>query len=644
MTDTRKDKRAPVSLKVRFKSATVDEFIEHYSRDVSNGGIFIKSSQPLAIGTLLKFQFQLQDESALIRGVGRVVWTRAPEAAQADQPAGMGVKFIKVDDASRAMVARVVDAHEAGTGEFEAGRATATAAERPSKPVSDLPPFDTMPPSEPPPSSSTPPPEAPPSEPPAGTPFFPDTSSAEEPLPEDRTEVRQAAEFLAAALSEGGTDPVAAAEAEAKAAEARARTAEIEAKRRADAEAAERVRALEVALPSMIVDESVTVPSASPAARRPSEAPAQGRSAAESTYRPQATEPLILQAPSASPSPAPTIDATHDAVPRSGEVGAAAPRRSPLVPLTVLAVVVGVAAFVALRGSPSEPTPSDPVPGVVAAPPEPSPEPLAVPEPTPPAQPPFPSPSPEPEATPEPSPEPSLAPSPEPSLAPSPEPSPAPSPEPSPVPTPAPEAAAPDAGAARREVASTVAVQIRTSPKSLKLLMNGKVVPGREPLVQLPVGVPVTFKASAPGRFAEERTLTPSADTKVERFFLTAKPFVVNVTSDPPGARIAAGTRRADAPARIDLADSVHGPLTVQARLSGYQLARTTVPVKSFSERTDAMEADVHFKLVVMPAGAPPEPDVDAAEAGAPPAATPSAPSEPAPSPEPAAPTPAPAP
>ena len=29
MTDTRKDKRAPISLKVRFKSATVDEFIVH---------------------------------------------------------------------------------------------------------------------------------------------------------------------------------------------------------------------------------------------------------------------------------------------------------------------------------------------------------------------------------------------------------------------------------------------------------------------------------------------------------------------------------------------------------------------------------------------------------------------------------------
>ena len=58
--DVRKSKRAPVSLKVRFKSATVDEFIEQYSADLSKGGVFIKSDKPLPPGTLLKFEFLLR--------------------------------------------------------------------------------------------------------------------------------------------------------------------------------------------------------------------------------------------------------------------------------------------------------------------------------------------------------------------------------------------------------------------------------------------------------------------------------------------------------------------------------------------------------------------------------------------------------
>ena len=53
--DTRKDPRAKiVSLNVRYKSATVDEFIENHSHDVSKGGVFIKTDKPFAIGTLLK--------------------------------------------------------------------------------------------------------------------------------------------------------------------------------------------------------------------------------------------------------------------------------------------------------------------------------------------------------------------------------------------------------------------------------------------------------------------------------------------------------------------------------------------------------------------------------------------------------------
>src|SRR4051794_15026934 len=205
MADTRKDKRAPVSLKVRFKSATVDEFIEHYSKDVSRGGIYIKSSQPMQVGTLLKFQFQLKDESALIRGVGRVVWTRVEEDATADNPAGMGIKFIKMDNDSRAMVERIVDAHEPEKGTYESGRYNATSAE---------------------PSSAPPPSE--------GGKFFPDLPPAVLPPPEDRTAVRQATQFLAAALTEGSTDAVATREAQEKAEQARQRQQEVEAERRAE--------------------------------------------------------------------------------------------------------------------------------------------------------------------------------------------------------------------------------------------------------------------------------------------------------------------------------------------------------------------------------------------------------------------------
>ncbi|MEO8799800.1 MAG: TIGR02266 family protein [Polyangiaceae bacterium] len=122
--DTRKDPRAKiVSLNVRYKSATVDEFIDNHASDVSKGGIFIKTSTPFPQGTLLKFEIRLAGDQSVIAGVGRVVWKREPAIAKPESPAGMGVKFIKLDDASRAVIDKLVatreDAGHAYSSELE---------------------------------------------------------------------------------------------------------------------------------------------------------------------------------------------------------------------------------------------------------------------------------------------------------------------------------------------------------------------------------------------------------------------------------------------------------------------------------------------------------------------------------------------
>ena len=87
--DTRKDRRVKiVSLNVRYKSATVDEFIENHSYDVSKGGIFIKTPTPFPPGTLLKFEIRLAADQAVIAGVGRVVWKREPGLSTQERPGG----------------------------------------------------------------------------------------------------------------------------------------------------------------------------------------------------------------------------------------------------------------------------------------------------------------------------------------------------------------------------------------------------------------------------------------------------------------------------------------------------------------------------------------------------------------------------
>jgi uncharacterized protein (TIGR02266 family) len=115
MSDDRKDQRVKVpTLKAKYKSATVDEFIDQYAGDISRGGIFIKTPKPSNIGQLLKIEIQLKDGAPVISAVGRVVWRR--EQPEGGQAAGMGIKFIKLEPESVPVIERIVERKAPGEG------------------------------------------------------------------------------------------------------------------------------------------------------------------------------------------------------------------------------------------------------------------------------------------------------------------------------------------------------------------------------------------------------------------------------------------------------------------------------------------------------------------------------------------------
>src|SRR6476659_777108 len=143
---TRRDMRTPITLKIKFKSSNLDQFIERYSVDVSRGGIFIRTKEPLPVGTQLKFEFQLQDASSLIAGEGTVVWIREHDPNRSGVAPGMGVRFDKLQSASLQVLEKILS-EKSRRGEaqmesrFDAGVRASTSAgsvtTAPAKPPSD---------------------------------------------------------------------------------------------------------------------------------------------------------------------------------------------------------------------------------------------------------------------------------------------------------------------------------------------------------------------------------------------------------------------------------------------------------------------------------------------------------------------------
>ena len=89
MRESRSFPRVPVHLQVRYQSGA--ELAQSFIESLSGGGVFIRTSQPLPIGTELVMDISVVDSGAdpePIRVRGKVVWERL-----VGREDGMGVTF-----------------------------------------------------------------------------------------------------------------------------------------------------------------------------------------------------------------------------------------------------------------------------------------------------------------------------------------------------------------------------------------------------------------------------------------------------------------------------------------------------------------------------------------------------------------------
>ena len=122
--------RVGVNVQVKVSSQDVDEFVEHFATNISRAGIFIQTRDPKPKGTILLFEIQLKGGKAAIRGKGEVIWTRTrSEDEPSTKPPGMGVKFLALDKASKAVVKRIMEI-KAGKDEIKS---------QPQPPVGSIP-------------------------------------------------------------------------------------------------------------------------------------------------------------------------------------------------------------------------------------------------------------------------------------------------------------------------------------------------------------------------------------------------------------------------------------------------------------------------------------------------------------------------
>ncbi len=90
----RSEERARAKIRISFRD--VKDFFKAYLGNLGSGGLFIKTSKTLPVGTLLDLEFNLPESNQIIHTKSKVAWTRPKDKSTEKTPPGIGAEFIDI--------------------------------------------------------------------------------------------------------------------------------------------------------------------------------------------------------------------------------------------------------------------------------------------------------------------------------------------------------------------------------------------------------------------------------------------------------------------------------------------------------------------------------------------------------------------
>jgi uncharacterized protein (TIGR02266 family) len=106
--DGRRDVRVPLKARVDYELMSEDTFLFEYTSNLSRGGIFLATRNPLPVGTQLNLRFALPEEKRTIETTGQVVWVNEYRPGGENINPGMGIEFVDLVEKDRNAITRLI--------------------------------------------------------------------------------------------------------------------------------------------------------------------------------------------------------------------------------------------------------------------------------------------------------------------------------------------------------------------------------------------------------------------------------------------------------------------------------------------------------------------------------------------------------
>lgn len=110
--NTRKYDRVAITLEVNYKTEL--DFLNSYTRNISAGGMFIRTIYPLPEGTELNIKFAIPEIKADFSILAKVVWAAKPESGSNQEESGMGINFINMSKEKSKILQDYIDSKKMG--------------------------------------------------------------------------------------------------------------------------------------------------------------------------------------------------------------------------------------------------------------------------------------------------------------------------------------------------------------------------------------------------------------------------------------------------------------------------------------------------------------------------------------------------
>src|SRR5262245_22881757 len=102
-------RKGPTVLRIKLRYDDVDTFVEKFAPNIGRAGLFIRSRTPKPVGSEIRFELRLSDETPIVVGLGVVRWIREYDPRRPRAVHGMGIEFMRVTRESRDVLLRVLE-------------------------------------------------------------------------------------------------------------------------------------------------------------------------------------------------------------------------------------------------------------------------------------------------------------------------------------------------------------------------------------------------------------------------------------------------------------------------------------------------------------------------------------------------------